>query len=359
MTLACDSCLRRAWLLRALAGHLDSVRRQIDEALALPDHELIAAVGGSRRPELERRLARARPGPARRAAREAGLELICRCDPSYPAQLLDLSSAPAVLHVAGGIERFLAAVSEAPVALVGSRRASAYGSDAGRSLARGLACAGITVVSGMAFGVDSAAHEGTLSAGGSTIAILPGSAHDPYPRSQRRLHRRLIETGVAISELPPGTPVRRWMFLARNRIIAALSAMTVVVEASSASGALVTARFARALGRAVGAVPGRITTPQAAGPNGLLAGGAHVVCGAQDVLDALYGVGVRAAVADNRPELTAAARDVLTAIAAGCETADALEAAEVAPGQTLSGLAWLELSGYVRREPGGRFAVIA
>jgi DNA processing protein len=355
---ACADCLRRARLLKLLAGHLDAARADIDEALVLADSELIAAVGGGRRRELERRLSRARPGPAIRSARAAGLELVCRCDPSYPPRLRELRSAPAVLHVAGGLERFLAAVAEEPVAIVGARRASSYGLDAARSLGRALAAAGLTVVSGMALGIDSAAHDGALSVPGPTVAILPGSADEPYPPSRRRLYRRLVKTGAAVSELPPRTPVRRWTFIARNRIVAALSAATVVVEADGGSGALTTAGFARELGRTVGAVPGRVTTPQATGTNGLLADGAQIVRGAQDVLDGLYGIGARTAAVEHRPELTAEAREVFRAVAAGSDTAEALAGAAIAPGRALAALAWLELSGYLRRQPGGRFAVI-
>lgn len=358
MSRACAACLRRASLLGALAGHLDAVRADIGEVLTLGDRELLAAVGGRRRRELERRLARAPGEPARQAAHAAGLALICRCDPGFPARLRELPSAPVVLHVTGELERFLAAVAEEPVAIVGARRASPYGLEAARSLARGVAAAGLTVVSGMALGIDSAAHEGALSAGAPTVAVLPGSASDPYPRSRRRLYRQLTGAGAAVSELPPGTPVRRWMFIARNRIIAALAGATVVVEATTRSGALVTAAFARRLGRPVGAVPGRITSAQAAGPNGLLAEGARVVRGAQDVLDALYGIGVRSAAIEHRLALTGEAREVLRAIAEGRDSADALAAEEIAPGRVLATLAWLELAGYVRREPGGRFAVI-
>lgn len=350
---ACGACLRRAWLLRVLAGHLDAVRGDIHEVLTLSDHELIAAVGGRRRRELDRRLARHRVEPALEEAREANLQLICRCHESYPGRLHELRAPPAVLHIAGERERFLAAVADEPVAIVGTRRASSYGLESARSLGRGLSAAGVTVISGMAAGVDSAAHEGALSAEGPSIAVLPGPAGDPYPRSHRALHGRLIRAGAAVSELPPDTPVRRWMFIARNRVIAALSAATVVVEAATGSGALVTAAVASGLGRPVGAVPGRITAPQAVGPNALLADGAFVVRGAQDVLDAVYGFGVRSVASEPRPELTPDAREVLHAVASGADGAGAL-----APGRTLAALAWLELAGYLRREPGGRFAVV-
>jgi DNA processing protein len=291
-------------------------------------------------------------------ARTVGLESICRCDPRYPPRLRDLGSAPAVLYVGGGLERFLAAAAEEPVAVVGARRASTYGLETARSLGRGLAAAGLTVVSGMALGIDSAAHEGALSTRAPAVAVLPSPAETPYPRTRRRLYHQLMTAGAVVSELPPDTRVRRWMFVARNRIIAGLSAATVVVEAAAGSGALLTAQFARALGRPVGAVPGRITTPQAIGTNALLVEGARVVRGAQDVLDALYGVGARTAGGEYRPEPGADTREVLQAVAGGRDTPDALAAAEIAPGRALAALAWLELSGNLRREPGGRFALI-
>lgn len=358
MTEACDGCLRRAALLSVLSGHLDPARAEIAEVLALEDRELISAVGGRRRRELQRRLANVCPEAMLSGAREAGLELLCRCQPAYPRRLSELSAAPAVLYVAGGLERFLALVAEEPVAVVGARRASGYGLDVARTLGRSLAASGLTVISGMALGVDSAAHEGAVASGRAAVAVLPGPASDPYPRSRRRLYRQLVGAGAAVSELPPGTQVRRWSMVARNRIIAALSAATVVVEAAAGSGALLTADFARALGRPVGAVPGRITAPQASGTNALLADGAQVVRGAQDVLDLLYGIGVRTAVVERRPELDGDARGVLEAVLAGRDTPDALAAGEIGPGRALAALAWLELSGYVRREAGGRFAAI-
>jgi DNA processing protein len=147
------------------------------------------------------------------------------------------------------------------------------------------------------------------------------------------------------------------MFPARNRIIAALAAMTVVVEAGERSGALVTARLARGIGRPVGAVPGRVTTPQAAGPNGLLAAGACVIRGPQDVLDHLFGAGERSAHEPRRhPRLEL--RPLLEAIAEGHETAGALARAGFEPDRGLAALAELELDGFVRRGPGGRYRVV-
>ena len=240
---ACDACLARTWLLQRLAGHLEQERVRIEQVLELDDHELIAALGGRREDELCDELDRLDPGALRARSGAAGLETICACDAGYPAALRALAAPPAVLHVAGGLDRLLALTRQDMVAVVGARQASDYGLGVARSLGRGLSVSGLMVVSGMALGVDAAAHAGALEADAPTIAVLPGSAHRPYPARQRALHRRIRAGGVLVSELGPGTSVRRWTFLARNRIIAALAGMTVVVEAGEYSGSLVTARL--------------------------------------------------------------------------------------------------------------------
>lgn len=355
---ACDRCIRRTWLLGRMAGHLENARARIAAVLELGDDELIAALGGGLADDVKRERESADLGQRRQRCTHAGLELLCRCDPAYPARLRDLAAPPAVLHVAGGLDRFLKLAARDPVAIVGSRAASQYGTGVARSLASALSSAGVTVLSGMAYGIDTAAHAGALDGQAPTIAVLPGPADRPYPAACRALHRRVIAAGAALSELPPDVTVRRWMFPARNRIIAALSAMTVVVEAGERSGSLVTAGFAQRLGRVVGAVPGQITRPQAAGSNALLANGATVVRGPQDVLDALFGVGARAAVDDDRPELTEELAVLLAGLADGHGSATALIRAGYEPQEGLAALASLELAGYLRREPGGRYAVI-
>src|SRR5206468_2638931 len=144
---ACERCLARSWLLGRLAGHLDCERARIEEILELDDEELIEAVGGRHRRSVLRELHERRSHPG---ALPSSLAAICRCEDRYPARLRDLPTAPAVLHVAGSLERFLALADQDPVALVGSRRPSSYGLEVARSLGRDLACAGIAVVSGMA-----------------------------------------------------------------------------------------------------------------------------------------------------------------------------------------------------------------
>jgi DNA processing protein len=356
---ACDACIARSWLVGRLAGHLERVRSRIEQVLALDDDALIAAVGGREQAGLNREFETVDVGGVRGRARAAGLDTVCGCDPAYPLGLRALDAPPAVLYVAGGLERVVDLMfGEQPVAIVGARKASPYGLDVASALGRGLAVAGVTVVSGMAHGIDSAAHAGALDAGRPTVAVLPGPADRPYPADKRGLHQRIVAGGAAVSEIGPGTRVWRWMFPARNRIIAALAAMTVVVEAGERSGSLVTARLARGIGRPVGAVPGRVTTPQSKGSNALLAnGGACVVRGAQDVLDHLFGAGERIAREPRRSPPPPELRPLLDAIAEGHETAAALARAGFAPDQGLAALAALELEGFVHRGAGGRFRI--
>jgi len=355
---ACDACLARAWLLSRLAGHLDVVRDRTLPLLALSDTALIAAVGGARRSDLHRELAAFDPGGARAQCAAAGLEQICRCRASYPVSLAGLDAPPAVLHVAGGLERFLGLVGDCAVAVVGARRPSPYGKEVARSVARGLAAAGVTVLSGMAMGIDAAAHRGAMDAGAPTVAVLAGAAELPYPAGARALHAGIRGLGAVVSELPPGTRTRRWMFPARNRLIAALGVMTVVVEARPGSGALLTARCAAELGRRLGAVPGRITSPLARGPHQLLREGALLIDGCGDVFDGLFGPGASARPERALPALSAPLQALLDALAEGHGTAAALVRAGLDADRGLAALASLELAGRIRREPGGRYAVL-
>lgn len=355
---ACLDCLRRPWLLSVLSGHLDRAGSRLPELLQLDDDELLPAVGGKQRQRLERRVAGFDASTARARVRQAGLEAICLCDRDYPERLRQLPSPPAVLHVRGDLEALLALTAGEPVAVVGTRRPSAYGLEVAGALGRGLAAAGLTVVSGMAQGIDSAAHRGALDVDGFTVAVLAGGPERAYPASAGGLHRRIAQEGAVISELPPGTEVRRWMFPARNRLVAALSAMTVVVEAGERSGALLTASWASSLHRPLGAVPGRISSPQAAGANRLIAGGARLITGAQDALDEIYGQGVRQAAPDGRGDLDPELRWWLGEIAGGTDTPGALARAGLSPEKGLQVLSALEVAGYIRRGAGGRFAVV-
>lgn len=354
MTGACDDCLARAWLLARLAGHFDLHRDRTHELLALGDDQLIAALGGKASAEIERDLSRFEPAVARRRAETTGLALLCRCQDDYPPALRELESPPAVLHIAGDPELVAAG---AAVAIVGSRRPSSYGTEVAHTLARAAGVAGVTVISGMAAGIDAGAHRGALSAGGATVAVLAGAAELAYPARARALHRQIVDAGAVVSELPPATATRRWMFPARNRLIAALASITVVVEARPGSGALLTARAARELGRPVAAVPGRITSPLARGPHELLRTGALLVQQPEDLLDGLYDPDTTARRADPRPALDPQLRRLLDALAEGHTTAAALSRAGLAVDAGLAALAALELAGLVRREAGGAYAV--
>jgi DNA processing protein len=356
---ACDECLARAWLLARLSGHLDQVRDRTLELLGLPDRELIAALAGQARAEVEREYERFSPRQARKAGERADIHQVCRCASGYPEALGDLAAPPAVLHVRQRGELPGRLIGAPPVAIVGARRASPYGLDMAHALGRGLATAGITVVSGLAVGIDNAAHQGALAAGGQTVAVLPGGADRPYPASARALHLRISEAGTVVSELPPGTLTRRWMFPARNRIIAGLAVMTVVVEARDGSGALITADVARRLERPVGAVPGRVTSPLAHGPHELLSDGARLVAGPRDVFETLFELGARfTPTSTTREPLPKHLERLLGALAEGHDTQAALVAAELPADRGLAALSELELAGRIRRGAGGRFAVL-
>jgi DNA processing protein len=350
---ACDECLARSWLLARLAAHLDVVRHRVPGVLDLGDHDLIHEVAGSDKAAVRAELESFDAHAYAEACVAAGLELICRCHAAYPASLWELSAEPAVLHIAGEASRFVDLVGSDPVAIVGARRASPYALETARSLARGLSGCRHTVVSGMAAGVDSAAHEGALGSWGGTIAVLPSAPQRPYPVSSLGLHRRILASGAAVSELGPDVPVRRWMFPARNRIIAALSGMTVVVAARKGSGALTTARMARALKRELGAVPGQITSPLAWGPHQLIKEGARLVSGTSDI-------GVAASEREwNAPRpLSADLQRLFDALADGLDPPQAFIEAGLGADEGLPKLAELELAGHIHRQPGGQYSIL-
>ncbi|MEA2154699.1 MAG: processing protein [Solirubrobacteraceae bacterium] len=358
---ACNDCLRRTALVARLAPHVERARRDhrhICELLALPDERLLAALAGERRAKLEDFRARFDPQSSRAQLSAAGLDAVCRHDGAYPPRLRQAPDAPAVLHVAGDTARLaVLADDDAPaVAVVGARRAGHDALEIARGLGRGLAAAGVTVVSGMALGVDSAAHEGALEVGGPTITVLASGADVAYPPSKRGLYRELVRTQAVLSEMPPGFTPLKWCFPARNRTIAGLASLTIVVEAAERSGSLITAELAQDLGRAVGAVPGSVLAPRAAGSNALLRDGAFVIRHAQDALDEALGIGVATALAGRDPQGVAAPlRALLARVEDGCDTVSALAATPAEAQHALAGLAELELLGFLRRGTGGRY----
>ena len=207
-----------------------------------------------------------------------------RSDAAFPPLLRAIHDPPSALFARGQAD--LEVLAAPAVAVVGARACSPYGAHVARMLARELAAAGIVVVSGLARGIDAEAHRGALEADGVTVAVLGCGVDRDYPAAHAELARRIGETGLVVSEYPPGVEPAPWRFPARNRIIAGLAPVTVIVEARERSGALITADLALEGGREVFAVPGEITSALSAGTNALLKVGAAPATSAQDVLDA-------------------------------------------------------------------------
>ncbi|WGT46293.1 DNA-processing protein DprA [Tessaracoccus lacteus] len=258
-------CALKAWSSPALA-------RAWQDFGAAELWEALVAEGESS--TFGRRAAVVDPAAVAAAGQACGARFIMPGDEEWPAPLADLEhvevagmgGTPAGLWLRG---EYLGAVDRA-VALVGARACTSYGEHTAVGLAADLAAAGHPVVSGLAFGIDAAAHRGALGAGGITHAVLAGGLDEPYPSAHARLAKSVAASGTLISELPPGERPSRHAFLARNRIIAALSGIVVVVEAAARSGAKNTASWAAALGRPVAAVPGPVTSSLSVTPHRLI-----------------------------------------------------------------------------------------
>lgn len=300
--------------------------------------------------------ARARVEEALAWCRERGVAVVHRWAPRYPARLASLTAPPAVLFLQGDL-----GLLEDPriVTVVGSRRATEYGRRVARDVAATLARHGAVVASGLALGIDAEAHRATLEAGGKTLAVLGAGLSRPHPRSHAGLYRRIAREGLLVSEFLPGEMPLPHHFPRRNRTLAALAHVVVVVEAAERSGALNTAGHALDVGRELVAVPGSIYSPTSRGANRLLAS-AHALYSPAAILELL-------------PEGTPASPDPLHAAPPPTVGPDALrvwdavdEAArhvdelasrsQLAPGRTLVALSLLELGGWVRQLAGARFA---
>ena len=283
---------------------------------------------------------------------------VARGDDSFPDCLLELGAeAPSELYGLGPPELLAGIEPEHAVTIVGSRRSGGYGLGVARDLGFGAAAAGLVVVSGLALGCDSAAHEGALDADGSTIAVLGGGVDVPSPPSRERLYRRILAAGgLILSEYPPGTRPHRESFPARNRIMAALSGVTVVVEAAIRSGTRHTADRAQQLGRELAAVPGPVTSSLSALPNELIHDGAPMIRDVHDLLDLGIGIG-RLDVRGTGPALEPGLERALLAVEAGGATCDAVALAAGLEGSAAAvALARLELMGYVRGDAVGRYS---
>ena len=274
-------------------------------------------------------------------------------DDEFPGQLAAIPDAPLACYWRGSLKVF-----ERPgIAIVGARRATRYGLDLARALARDLSCSGVTIVSGLALGVDAAAHRGALDAGGPTIAVLGSGLNLIQPRSHLPLAAKILETqGMLMSEYPLNHPALPHQFPERNRLISGLAAGVVVIEASGRSGSLITARLAGEQGRDVMAVPGAPGLPNSGGVNRLLKTGAALVESAEDVLDAVdlhlthpaFESGVHGDVLT--PELVA----VLDHLESQATTVDVLAARiPLSVTDTMARLTELELGGFVERVTDG------
>lgn len=291
------------------------------------------------------------------------IQLLTWDDEEYPALLKTIFDPPPVLYMKGQLERF----RDILIAIVGSRKATTYGRTVAENLSRELAIKGIGVVSGLARGIDSAAHTGALKGGGKTVAVLGCGIDVIYPPENDRLYAEILEQGALLSEFPMHTKPDRGNFPARNRIISGLSLGTVVIEAGRQSGALITADMALEQGRDVFAVPGNITSPSSRGTNRLIKQGAHLVQHADDILHALS-LEISQQISTSQPELpfqappspplalTADEQRIYDLLSAQPLHIDALTIQSQLPsGKVSATLMMLEMKGAVKQQAGKMF----
>ena len=309
--------------------------------------ELVATFGS-----VTRALDDADAGAAARARGEAegalvraercGARTLCFGDTDYPPALRELHDPPPVLFALGHAE----AIAAPACAIVGTRRATAYGERVTRDIATALARAGVAVLSGLARGIDGTAHRAALAAGGRTAAVLGTGVDIAYPAQHRALHEQIAARGMLLSEELPGDRASAGSFPKRNRVLAALAQVTIVIEAPRQSGALITASPALDLGRTVAAVPGPIDAPACAGSNLLLRDGAVMIA---EVADALALFGLSGPARPREPELASGAeRAVWAALSEGAMSLDELCARAALPARECVGaVSGLEIRGAI------------
>jgi DNA processing protein len=284
-------------------------------------------------------------------ASDSRMHLVAWADASYPAALSAIADPPPALWVRGN----LSALTSRAVAIVGSRAGSPYALAVAERLAADLSTRGIVIVSGLARGVDSAAHRGTLSVNGATLAVLGSGADVIYPAEHRDLARQIESGGAIVSELVPGTPPQKQFFPLRNRIISGLSRAVLIVEAGEKSGSLITARMALEQGRDVLAVPGNVLSGRNRGGHALLKDGAKIVESADDILEEL---GLPSTPGTTSRGTNLPEDPVLAGLPAGetCDLDVIAERTGLGSARLLTRLFELELAGLIRRVGGGRFA---
>jgi DNA processing protein len=279
-----------------------------------------------------------------------GAEMLTQADPRFPAQLRQIPYPPSYLFIKGTLEPEDALA----LALVGTRGPSYYGLKTCRALARALVGRGVTVVSGLARGIDTAAHQGALEAGGRTLAVLGCGLDVVYPPENRQLYRKIPEHGALISEFFPGTPPEAKNFPLRNRLISGLSLGVVVVEAGLQSGTQITVRHALDQGREVFAVPGPIDSPTSAGPHHLIQAGAKLIGGVEDILEEFPGVTAGAPLGHIAPATRSRPDDPLLPFLGSepMQLEELTQASRLPAAEVMSRLTMLELQGLVKELPG-------
>lgn len=350
---ACAECLAYSALLEMLSArieHAGSSPSRLLELLRLQDEQLILAIGGRKREELqERRVALlAEPQPS------IAVQTLCRHRPLHRRLFGDRLDRPAALYVGGDLQRLARAFDAPIVAIVGSSQASDYGMEMTAALSRSLAASGVGVAAGFAPGIPSACHLGVLEAGGVPLVVMPGGVDVCVPIRLRGLHKRVTASGAAISELPPGFRPRRWSARYSERLLAALARLVIFVEGERDGAGMLAVRLAGAHGARIGAVPGRITSPGSRGPHSLLReGAAAVIASAKDALDLLYGIDAPALV-DRGENLSPQQRAVLERVGSGEDTLAELCMNGDDEG-TLLALSELRCNGLLSRGDGGRY----
>jgi DNA processing protein len=358
----CHLCARRKWLLDELNLRLERKAHdppRLWRILELPDLELIDAVGGRRRAELHATHAEWEPAPGD----DSQARGLCRHHCAYPSRFREDALGPHSLQVRGELERLSEMLEGKVVAIVGTPRASDYGMETARALARGLAASGATVASELSEGISSAVHTGALEASGTTLAVMTSNLERCSPVCCAPLYRRVLEHGCSIGEAHASPRVRRWWQYASSRTLALLVDMVIVVEATEQPAELACATVAWSRARHVAAVPGRVSSPSSQGTNSLLMDGARLVRDAQDALDVLYGVGVldvpSARSLASSIELQPQVARVLERVSSGEDTVAKLTANGAPPEEISVALAELELSGLLLRGDAGRYVPCA
>lgn len=336
-------------------GLLDRVFADFRDAWEASEGDLVAAGLDARTAqEIARQRRLTEPDAELERLHAAGVTALARLDPRYPSRLREIDDAPPVLYVRGA----WLPEDEWAVAIVGTRRATAYGRQVTSEFARGLAVNGVTVVSGLARGIDTIAHRTALESGGRTVAVLANGLDHVYPPENRRLADEIVERGALITDYPLGTKPRAEFFPRRNRILSGVSLGTLIVEGDFQSGAMITARFALEQNREVFAVPGSIFSPQSRGPISLLRDGAAPVSRVEDILDTLNLTMIGAQLDFGRaaPPESDEERALMAVLTREPQHVDIIaRRASLAAGIVSGTLALLELKGLVRDVGGMQF----